>query len=29
VMNWPLIQKSAVATAEIDQPKLADVLRLN
>src|SRR5438067_8748047 len=28
-MNAPLVQKSAVAAAEIDQPKFADVLQMN
>ena len=28
-MNVPLVQKSAVAAAEIDQPKFADVLQMN
>src|SRR6266566_6314706 len=29
MMNPPLIQKSSVAAAEIDQPKFADVLQMN
>ena len=29
VMNPPLVQKGAVAAAEIDQPKFADVLQVN
>jgi len=28
-MNPPLIQKSSVAAAEIDQPMFADVLQMN
>ena len=28
-MDSPLVQKSSVAAAEIDQPKLADVLQMN
>ena len=29
LMNTPLIQKGSVATAQIDQPELADVLQLD
>jgi len=28
-MNSPLVQKSSVAAAEIDQPKLADILQMD
>src|SRR5438128_11895944 len=29
LMNTPLVQKGSVATAQIDQPKLADILQLD
>jgi hypothetical protein len=29
LMNTPLVQKGSVATAQIDQPELADILQLD